>query len=117
MIEECVEQVTDAFLHSPKKSVWRASRELAIPVMSVWRILWRHLQLRPYRLQLLQALKPTYYGACTDFANDMLLHTDDNFVDRVVFSDESTFHLSGHVNTHNMHIWGSANPHVLVQLQ
>ena len=48
---------------SPKKSVWRASRELAVPVMSVWRILRIRLQLRPYRLQLLKALKPTDYGA------------------------------------------------------
>ena len=56
---ERVERVSDAFAHSPKKSVRRVSRELAIPVMSVWRILRRRLQLRPYRLQLLQALKPT----------------------------------------------------------
>ena len=59
MIEERVERVSDAFARSPTKSVRRASRELAIPVMSVWRILRRRLQLRPYRLQLLQALKPT----------------------------------------------------------
>ena len=55
--------MSDAFARSPKKSVWRASRELAIPVMSVWRILRRRLQLRSYRLQLLQALKPIDYGA------------------------------------------------------
>ena len=59
MIEERVERVSDAFARSPKKSVRRASRELAISVMSVWRC----LQLRPYHLQLLQALKPTDYGA------------------------------------------------------
>ena len=63
MIEERVERVSDAFARSPKKSVQRASRELAIPVMSVWRILRRRLQLHPYHLQLLQALKPTDYGA------------------------------------------------------
>ena len=63
MIEERVKQVSDAFARSHKKSVRRASRELAIPVMSVWKILWRCLQLRPYHLQLLQALKPTDYGA------------------------------------------------------
>ena len=63
MIEERVEQVSDAFARSPKKSVRRASRELAIPVMSVWRIVQRRLQLCPYRLQLLQGLKPTDYGA------------------------------------------------------
>ena len=67
-------------------------------------------------MQLLQALKPTDYGACADFANYMLLHTDDNFLDRVIFTDESTFHLSGHVNKHNVRIWGSANPHEMVQL-
>ena len=50
-------------MHSPKKSVRRASSELAIPVISVWRILRRRLQIRPYRLQLLQALKPTDYSA------------------------------------------------------
>ena len=54
---------SDAFTRSPKKSVRRASRELAIPVMFVWRILRRRLQLRPYRLQLLQALNHTDYGA------------------------------------------------------
>ena len=63
MIEECVERGSDAFARSPKKSVRRDSRELAIPVMFVWRILRRRLQLRLYRLQLLQALKPTDYGA------------------------------------------------------
>ena len=70
MIEERIETVSwefeakkIAFARSPKKSVRRASRELAIPVMSVWRILRRPSQLHPYRLQLLQALKPTDYGA------------------------------------------------------
>ena len=58
--------MSDAFARSPKKSVRRASRELAIPVMSVWRILRRRLQPCPYRLQLLQALKPTDYGACAE---------------------------------------------------
>ena len=53
IIEEHVERVSDAFACSPNKSDRRASRELAIPVMSVWRILRRRLQLRPYRLQLL----------------------------------------------------------------
>ena len=63
MIVERVERVSDAFARSPKKSFRRASRELAIPAMSVCRILRRRLQLRPYRLQLLQALKSTDYGA------------------------------------------------------
>ena len=65
MIEEHIKRVSDAFALS-QEIVQRASFELTIPVMSVWRILWRRLQLRPYRLQLLQALKPADYAACAE---------------------------------------------------
>lgn len=88
-----------SFTRSPKKSVRKASRELQVPVSTVWKVVRKRLQLRPYRLELLQALKPTDHGLRANFANDMLFHDDDDFMDRVVFSDESTFHLSGHVNT------------------
>ncbi|KAJ4428217.1 hypothetical protein ANN_24233 [Periplaneta americana] len=38
-----VERVRESFTRSPKKSVRKASRELAIPATSVWRILWRRI--------------------------------------------------------------------------
>ncbi|GFS81534.1 transposable element Tc3 transposase [Trichonephila clavipes] len=47
----------------------------------------------------------------------MLMHVYGSFMDYVVFSDESTFHLSGHVNTHNVHIWSLKNPHEVLELQ
>ena len=39
----------------------------------------------------------------------------DDFADSLIFSDEATFHLSGKVNRHNVHIWGTENPRVVVQ--
>jgi hypothetical protein len=36
---------------------------------------------------------------------------DDKFLPRVIFSDETTFHLSGKVNRHNVRILGLQNPH------
>jgi hypothetical protein len=30
-------------------------------------------------------------------------------------SDEATLHLSGKVKRHNTHIWGSENPHAIVE--
>lgn len=47
--KERVEQVRESFTCSLKKSVQKVSRELAIPVMPVWTVLRRCLQLRPYR--------------------------------------------------------------------
>ncbi|KFM59228.1 hypothetical protein X975_23270, partial [Stegodyphus mimosarum] len=46
-------------------------------------------------------------------ATDMLRRIDDDaeFLKRIMFSDEASFHLSGIVNRHNVRIWGSENPH------
>lgn len=49
-------------MRSTKKSVRQASHELPILVMTLWRVLRTRSQLRPYRSQLLQTLKPTDYG-------------------------------------------------------
>ena len=40
---------------------------------------------------------------------------DGKFLDSVIFSDESTFHVSGRVNIHNCRIWGSENPRVSLE--
>jgi len=40
---------------------------------------------------------------------------NDDFFNQLIFGDESTFHLSGKVNKHNMRIWGTENPRELVQ--
>ncbi|GFW03932.1 hypothetical protein TNCV_2050481 [Trichonephila clavipes] len=57
--EESVVRVRDFFMRSLKKSIRRANRELAMPMMTVWKVLHKDLELHFYRLQLLQVLKPT----------------------------------------------------------
>ena len=44
------------------------------------------------------------------------IQDDGKFQDSVLFSDESTFHVSGRVNTHNCRIWGSENPRVSLEM-
>jgi hypothetical protein len=39
------------------------------------------------------------------------LADDDTTMNKLVFSDEATFRLSGQVNRHNLRNWGSGNPH------
>jgi hypothetical protein len=53
----------------------------------------------------------------TDFCTDMPKHLegDSLLLDRIVFSGEATFQLSGNVNRHNIVIWGSQNPHQIVE--
>jgi hypothetical protein len=38
------------------------------------------------------------------------MEMDDQFLDKIVFSDEAVFHVNVKVNKHNPHIWGTENP-------
>jgi hypothetical protein len=51
---------------------------------------------------------------CTETIN--CLEGDNLFLDKISFSDEATFHLSGKVNRHNLIIWQSQYLHQVVQL-
>jgi len=44
-----------------------------------------------------------------------LMSSDDHFLEKVQFSDEVTFHVSGAVNRRNVRIRGSENPHAYVE--
>jgi hypothetical protein len=76
------------------------------------------LSFRPYKLKLLQELKPNDRPHRRDFCTDMLncLKEYNLFLDKIVFSEEATFHLSGKVNRHNLIIWGSQNPLQVVEV-
>ncbi|GBM95583.1 hypothetical protein AVEN_207044-1 [Araneus ventricosus] len=54
-----------------------------------------------------------------EFAIEILNRNDveNDYLNRICSSDESNFHVSGMVNSHNVRIWGSENPHVSEQLQ
>ena len=72
----------------------------------------------PYKLQLVQQLKDTDKPARRDFCIVMQEKLkDDGFDDRLVFSDEATFHVNGKVNKHNTRIWGTENPHEILEHQ
>lgn len=107
-----VEQVRQSFVTTPTKSTRRASRELGVPHMTVWRVLRKRLHLKPYKFTMVQELKDNDRIARKNFCVDMLdrLDGDEDFIGKIIFSDESTFHLSGKVNKHNCRIWGSENP-------
>jgi len=73
--------------------VWRVSRELKILKTTVRKILWKKLQLYPYKLHLVQKLQPDdpfkRLACCEDLLSRM--ETDQGLSERVIFSDEATF--------------------------
>jgi len=65
-----------------------------------------------------QALTPADKVKRHDFCEEMQLKMEEtDFIERHIFSDEATFHISGKVNLHNVHLWGTEQPHAQIKHQ
>ena len=115
--ETKINAVHASFQSSPSQSTRTASRELQVPQRTIVDILHKRLQFRAYKLQIVQVLQPNDRPQRAAFAEEMLdrIEADNRYLQCVVFSDEVTFHLSGKVNRHNVRIWGSENPHAVIE--
>ena len=104
--EDDVARIQAVYKRSPSKSTCRASRELQLPKTTVWRVLRRRLVMKPYKLQLLQALNNDDKHKRVEFSGQIqdVIENYNNFSERIVFSDEVCFHISGKVNKQNVRI-------------
>ncbi|KAJ4432647.1 hypothetical protein ANN_21270 [Periplaneta americana] len=75
------------------------------------------VRMKWYCIQLLQKLKLEHFAKRYEFCNSMqaTMEENDGFENLLVFSDEATFHLSGKVNCHNVHICDTEKPWLTVQ--
>ncbi|KFM62664.1 hypothetical protein X975_23064, partial [Stegodyphus mimosarum] len=106
-----VQRVRETFLHNPRRSVRSAARELDMPISMVYKVIKKKLRLQ--KVQIVQVLEPDDRPRKMAFATDILRRIEDaaEFLKRIMFSDEASFHLSGIVNCPNVRIWGSETPH------
>ena len=124
--EDDTEWVQASFLHSPKKSMGNASKELLVSKTTVWRALRKRLVFKPHRIQTVQLhriqtvqLSDEDHRHWLDFCLHLqgLMSFNDHFLEKVQFSDKATFHVSGAVNRCNVRIWGYENSHAYVEHQ
>jgi transposase len=86
-----VDRTREDFKASPQKSTYRASRQLQLPQKTVWRVLRKRLVITPYKLQMVQALTPNDKIVRHQFCVEMQVDMEDDFVGRLIFTDEATF--------------------------
>lgn len=112
------ERVRESVRENPETSTRRRSTQLGIPRSSLRNIL-HGLKLFPYKVQLVQELKPADLQPRIQYALRMqeLVQNDHNFLQKLIMSDEAHFHLNGFVNKQNCRFWGSENPRVIKQKQ
>jgi hypothetical protein len=107
------EDIRQAMIQCPWKSLHCLSDEKNIPYTTCQRIVRRYLNMFPHHIERLQALTQHNYMARHIFANMCEWEAaDDQWLHWCMFMDEATVHVSGRVNTHNAHLvnWESTSP-------
>lgn len=113
---ENVEAVQTAMTRSPHRSVRKVAAAVGVSRRSVQRIL-HELKFHPYKLQLVQELKPNDHLVRRQFCETVMNKINENadFIENLWMSDEAHFHLNGYVNKQNCRYWAQENPAVLHQ--
>jgi Helix-turn-helix domain (DUF4817) len=113
--KENIAAVNESVIADPEMSIRRRSQEVGLCPSTVWNILRKDLCLHPYKIQLVQELKPNDHSLRRNLAEwaQEQLKMDPLFYQKILFSDEAHFWLNGFVNKQNCRIWSESNPHVI----
>jgi len=117
--EENIQRVQESVEENPETSTRRRSAELQMSRRSLRRILRKNLHMFPYKVQLVQELKPGDSQQRIIYAVRLqeLAREHNEFIHYLIMSDEAHFHLNGFVNKQNCRIWGVENPRMVYQRQ
>lgn len=104
--------VQDLMAEEPNVSNRRRAQVLGISTSSMRRILRFDLRAFPYKMQIVQQLKPEDYPRRLQYGKTMrdMAQSEDDFWSKIIMSDEAHFDLHGNVNKHNCRFWGTENP-------
>ena len=116
--EEKVEEISNLFDENPSTSLRQAAAITETPVNTLRKTLREQLEMKPFKISFCHQLfaddKSARVTMCNEFQHRIA--TDHNFITRLCFSDEATFHMSGRVNKHNCVVWGTQNPHAIQEV-
>lgn len=110
--EKNIAAVNDSVIEDHEMSIRRRSQEVGLCPSTIWKIMRKDLCLYPYKIQLVQELKPNDHSSRRDLAKwaQEKLKMDPLFYQKILFSDEAHFWLDGYVNKQNSRIWSESNP-------
>ena len=114
--DENIAAVRESVAEHPDISICHCAQELNLSRTSLQRILTNNMSLYAYKVQLTQELKPDDHLKHCTFVNWVheQRQTDDDFLQKIIFSDDTHFHLCGFVKQ-NCRIWAHENPRQIVE--
>lgn len=113
--EEIIFDVLAQVVENPHISSRRIAQEAGISQSTALKVLHDN-KFRPYKASKLHFLETADAPLRLAFAGDMLtkINGDENYLPRVLFSDESLFTLRHSFNTQNKRKWADENPHYFI---
>ncbi|GJQ72769.1 hypothetical protein Trydic_g1420 [Trypoxylus dichotomus] len=75
----------------------------------MWARVQKDLCLHGYKIFQIQQLKPINRIQRRKFANWLIQQLNDEFFNKIIFSDEANFHANGFVNKQICEIWSDGN--------
>ena len=110
--ENTTARVLEVLTQSPRKSTRRLSVKTGVSQTSITRIL-KASKWHPYKLQMLHHISEDDPDRRLEFCEWVVckLNDDENFSNKIMFTDEANFYVNGEVNRQNMRYWSNANPH------
>lgn len=111
MNDSQISEITDYFDENSSSSIRRASQDLSISCGKIQSVL-KDMDYFPYKIKIHQKLEKEDLAHRKSMAEEFIMKNleDPSFIQRIIFSDESTFRLDGIVNRHNCRIWGKEPP-------
>ena len=97
-------------------SILLCPQELGLSYGILWQIYHLNLQLHPYKVQLTQQLKPVDHSIRRKYMEWVLEQqaiVSGKFLNKIFFSNEVHFTLTGYIIKKNCRIWGSEDPQVI----
>ena len=117
LTDDAISNVSKRMETSPQKSVRRLSQESGLSPTTTHKAL-KKLELHPYRIRVVHELKEPDYEKRSFFCNwfkTLIEKNGDDLMDKIFFSDEAWFNLSGFVNSQNSRIWATQNPNAICE--
>jgi len=100
------------FLENPEYSIPDVQKMSGKSYGKIQRTLKRH-KYHPYRFLPVQNLNDEHRRQRLAYCTEILrrYHEDDDFFNKIIFTDEASFTTAGVFNRKNKHFWGMENPH------
>ena len=98
-------------------TVWKLADKASFSATTAYKFLTKDLRLFPYKISIGQVLTEQHKQSRYLFSQWLLkrIEEEPNFLGSIVWSDECSSSLNGHVNRQNYRFWGTEKPIEVLQ--